>query len=152
MPLITLLVDRLQEDYPNIHFAEGDDFHWSPSSKTVTYIQDSRGKEAFLLHELSHALLGHEGYKKDISLIEMERDAWQYAKDILSQQYVQVISDDNIEDALDSYRDWLHARSTCPNCQATGVQTKKDEYRCLACRTKWRVNEARICALRRYTL
>lgn len=82
----------------------------------------------------------------------MERDAWQYAKDTLGQTYDQAILDDTVEDALDSYRDWLHARSTCPACQATGIQTKKEEYKCLACRTKWRVNEARICALRRYKL
>jgi hypothetical protein len=151
MPSITSLADRLQRDYPDIIFTEGDDFHWSPSNKTVTYTQSSED-QASLLHELSHALLGHTDYKKDISLIEMERDAWQYAKDNLGPAYDQPIIDEIIEDALDSYRDWLHARSTCPNCQATGIQTKREEYRCLACRTKWRVNEARICALRRYTL
>jgi hypothetical protein len=152
MPSITSLTDKLQRDYPDIIFVKGDDFHWSPSTKTVTYIQDVEDEAASLLHELSHALLGHIDYKKDISLIEMERDAWQYAKDTLGQTYSQTISEDTIEDALDSYRDWLHARSTCPACQATGMQTKKEEYKCLACRTKWRVNEARICALRRYTL
>jgi hypothetical protein len=151
MPSITSLADRLQRDYPDIIFTEGDDFHWSPSNKTVTYTQSSED-QASLLHELSHALLGHTDYKKDISLIEMERDAWQYAKDNLGPVYDLPIIDEITEDALDSYRDWLHARSTCPACQATGIQTKREEYKCLACRTKWRVNEARICALRRYTL
>jgi hypothetical protein len=152
MPLIISLADKLRQAYPAITFVEGDDFHWSPSNKTVTYLNDSNDQAAPLLHELSHALLGHDDYKKDISLIEMERDAWQYAKDTLGPLYDQVISDDTIEDALDSYRDWLHARSTCPTCQATGIQTKKEEYKCLACHARWRVNEARICALRRYAL
>lgn len=149
---ITSLVSKLQHDYPNIIFAEGNDFHWSPVDKTITYAESATDERVQLLHELSHALLGHTDYKKDISLIEMERAAWEYAKNTLGQAYNQDIPDDTIEDALDSYRDWLHARSTCPNCEATGIQTKKEEYRCLACRTKWRVNEARICALRRYTL
>jgi DnaJ-class molecular chaperone len=51
---------------------------------------------------------------------------------------------------MNSYRDWLHARSTCPVCQATGMETKKSIYTCPACRHQWRVNEARICSLRRY--
>jgi hypothetical protein len=148
---ITSLTDKLRRDHPKIAFVEGADFHWSPINRTVTYIPDAEDETALLLHELSHALLGHQDYKKDISLLEMERDAWQYAKDTLGPSYDQVISEDTIENALDSYRDWLHARSTCPACQATGIQTK-DEYKCLACRGKWRVNEARICALRRYTL
>ncbi len=151
MPLTTSLADKLRQDYPSLVYVEGDDFHWSPSRRTVTFINNSLD-QASLLHELSHALLGHEDYKKDISLIEMERDAWQYAKDTLGKTYGQVISVDVIEDALDSYRDWIHARSTCPTCQATGIQTKKEEYKCLACRAKWRVNEARVCALRRYIL
>jgi len=151
MPSITSLIVKLQKDYPKLTFAEGDDFRWSPADKAIIYRKDS-DDAASLLHELSHAILGHENYKKDISLIEMERDAWHNAKEITAPLYDEVITDEIIEEALDSYRDWLHARSICPACQATGIQTKKGEYRCLACRTQWRVNEARVCELRRYTI
>lgn len=82
----------------------------------------------------------------------MERDAWNRAKTQLGPQYAVDIKDSAIEQALDSYRDWLHARSTCPNCTATGFQTKKQHYSCLACGEKWRVNEARLCGLKRYSL
>ena len=151
MHSITSLTAKLRKDYPKIVFVEADVFRWSPTDRTITYPKDT-ADVASLLHELSHAILGHESYKKDISLLEMEREAWRHAKEVTAPTYGVAITDSITDEALDSYRDWLHARSICPTCQATGIQTEKDEYRCLACRTKWRVNEARICGLRRYTL
>lgn len=151
MPSTTSLVTKLQQDYPEIAFAAGDEFRWSPSEATILY--DPRTHDnASLLHELAHALLHHTTYTKDIELIEMERDAWSYACTQLTNHYDTTISDEQIQGSLDTYRDWLHARSTCPRCKATGVQVKQRQYKCLACTTNWRVNEARVCALRRYTI
>jgi len=82
----------------------------------------------------------------------MEREAWSYASRQLGPAYGVAIADNDAETALDTYRDWLHARSTCPSCQAIGVQTSKHHYSCVACHEKWRVNDARICALRRYKI
>jgi hypothetical protein len=149
MPLITSLISKLENSYPDIIFVPGDKFRWSPAEKAVYYEQDS-DDTASLLHELAHSLLDHATYNKDLQLLEMERDAWQYAKTELAPKYEANIADEVIDVALDSYRDWLHARSACPSCEATGVQTKQHEYKCLACHTKWRVNEARVCELRRY--
>lgn len=149
MPLITSLINRLKSDYPQISFISGDEFRWSPTDKMVIY-QENSDDTASLLHELAHSLLHHASYTKDLHLLEMERDAWHQAKEILAPKYEIDITDEAVDSALDSYRDWLHARSTCPGCEATGIQTKQYEYRCLACRTKWRVNEARVCELRRY--
>ncbi|HEX7484354.1 MAG TPA: hypothetical protein VF281_04375 [Candidatus Saccharimonadales bacterium] len=151
MPSITSLVAKLQTDYPQLTFKSGDDFRWSPQEMTL-YYPSASSDTATLLHEVGHALLGHNTYTKDIQLIEMERDAWEYARKNLSGRYDSSISESIVQESLDTYRDWLHARSTCPNCQATGVQTKTQHYKCVACHTQWRVNEARICALRRYTL
>ena len=81
----------------------------------------------------------------------MERQAWDKAID-LADTYDAHIDDSIIETTLDSYRDWLHARSTCPTCSATGLQVKNRTYNCPVCHGQWRVNEARICALRRYNL
>lgn len=105
-----------------------------------------------LLHELSHALLGHNTYLKDIELIEMERDAWHFAKTLLSPKYGITIEESTAEDALNTYRDWLHARSVCPKCTTTGMQSRKNTYKCITCGTFWKVNEARICHLRRSVL
>jgi len=151
MPLISSLISKLPDDFPAYTFTPADDFFWSPEKQTVFYVQES-DDEASLLHELAHALLGHASYHKDIELLDMERDAWHHAATDLAARYNVSIPVDQVEDSLDTYRDWLHARSTCPHCAATGVQTKKRDYKCIACFTKWRVNDARVCALRRYTL
>lgn len=150
MPSTVSLIQQLKADYPHLSFAKGSDFSWSPSNATVYYEQGS-GSDAFLLHELSHGLLGHSEYDRDIKLIAMERAAWDKASE-LAAIYNQTIDEFLIEATLDSYRDWLHARSTCPNCKATGLQTKKQVYTCPACNHSWRVNEARVCALRRFSI
>lgn len=133
-------------------FTSGDHFKWSPSSREIVYDPAAENSQAHILHELAHALLGHCDYDRDIQLIAIERDAWQYAQETLSSDYAVTITDDIIQDSLDTYRDWLHARSTCPGCQTTGLQDKKYHYRCVACGHKWRVNDARICGLRRHSL
>lgn len=151
MPLITSLVSKLQEHFPELHFQAGADFHWSPSEKTVQYNPQS-SDEAALLHEVAHGVLGHSSYQRDIELLERERSAWEYAQKEFSPIYGIGITEGTVQQALDTYRDWLHARSTCPTCRATGVQVKQHQYTCLACHTTWKVNDARLCALRRYTL
>ncbi|HMQ96212.1 MAG TPA: hypothetical protein PKD19_03245 [Candidatus Saccharibacteria bacterium] len=103
-----------------------------------------------MLHELGHGLLNHQSYSRDIELLGYERDAWEEAKKIATNYTVELQQND-IEKHLDSYRDWLHSRSTCPACESSGLQTAKYRYTCLACKHIWRVNEARTCALRRYT-
>jgi hypothetical protein len=151
MPSIISLITKLQADFPTFTFTSGKEFRWSPQDQTI-YYPDSSSDSSALLHELAHAMLQHNSYTRDIQLIEIERDAWDYAKHTLAERYAVTIDETTIQEALDTYRDWLHARSTCPECQATGLQSKTNRYKCLACHTQWRVNEARVCALRRYTL
>jgi hypothetical protein len=145
------LIASLKRDFPTYPFLPGEEFLWSPEKQAIFYIPNSND-QASLLHELAHAVLNHVAYTRDIELLELERAAWQYAADHLATPYSVTIPPEQVEDSLDTYRDWLHARSTCPTCKATGLQTKKNEYRCIACGDKWRVNDARFCALRRYRL
>ena len=151
MQLISSLINRLQSAYPDLLFDARDEFHWSPEDKAITYPEDTKDTSS-LLHEVAHAILEHASYTRDIELIEMERAAWQYAQTHLAPFYEIALPDDVVEDSLDTYRDWLHARSLCPQCEATVVQVKTAEYKCVACFTHWQVNEARICALRRYKI
>lgn len=144
-----LLVPKLTTDFPDIAFVAGATFHWHPEKLTVTYVTASNDIDS-LLHEVAHAILGHQDFKRDVELIEMERDAWRYATTTLAPRYGHTITPEIIEDSLDSYRDWLHARSTCPTCKATGIQTKQHTYKCLACMSEWTVNDARQHALRRH--
>jgi len=149
MPSTLSLLPKLVADFPTIAFAPGERFAWSPDQHTVFYNEDESAGVELLLHELSHGLLEHRDYAKDVELLAMEAAAWEKAKE-LAAIYEVKIDEDAAENNLDTYRDWLHARSTCPTCEAVGYQTKKDTYSCVACGGAWRVNEARLCGLRRY--
>lgn len=155
MARITSLISRLKTNselttaLPDLTLKQGEIFGWDHNACVITYDPAEPEAEQLLLHEIGHALLGHADYQRDIELIEMEAAAWERARQ-LAAKIGSSIDDDLAEDMLDTYRDWLHARSKCPHCSAIGIQTKSSEYRCLACRHTWRVNEARTCALRRY--
>jgi len=148
MPSIRSLLPKLVADYPAFTFTPGNRFAWSPDQATV-YYDATDDNPALFLHELSHGILGHHDYSQDVELVAMESHAWDKALE-LAKTYGVTITDETVQDNLDTYRDWLHARSTCPNCEATGYQSGKHSYSCVACTHTWRVNEARICALRRY--
>lgn len=150
MPLIQPLLKTVASEFTDIHFKASNSFEWHPSDKTVTYDPADPDFDSRLLHELSHALLEHRTYERDIDLIAMERDAWQHARIELGSRYSVVIDGDIIHHDMDTYRDWLHGRSTCPHCESSGLQVNKQTYRCVTCLKTWRVNEARTCSLRRY--
>lgn len=150
MPSIASLIKTLQKQYPNISFVASDTYAWVPTTRTIHYNGKNTDKSQ-LLHELSHGILNHDTYSFDIELLTLEREAWDKAKDI-AQHYGITLAEEDAENHLDSYREWLHARATCPACSATGFQTKKTLYSCPACHASWRVNEAKTCALRRYTI
>lgn len=151
----TLLVEKLLKkarSLPNLErltIESSETFSWNHNACAITYDKTHPDFEALLLHEFGHALLAHIDYSRDIDLIKIERDAWFVAVKLGAEFGIDV-SGDLAEDSLDTYRDWLHSRSTCPNCCSTGLQVGSRKYRCLACRTEWNVNEARRCALRRY--
>ncbi len=151
MRSMSSLIHKLKTTFPEISFVEAEQFSWSPSNKTVFYNRSHANATHLLLHELSHALLEHREYRRDIELIAMETAAWDKAKE-LAEEYNVRLHENVIQDHLDTYREWLHARSTCPQCSANGYQTEHALYDCPACSHRWKVNEARICALRRYSL
>lgn len=148
MPLTPSLAN-LRTAYPQFHFKEDTSFYWSPTTTTIHVALDSPHWLAYTLHEISHGLLGHVHYTQDIRLLAHERDAWEYAASVLAPSHHTTIADDLIQSSLDTYREWLHRRSTCPRCHTTGVQSGRATYQCLACLASWHVNEARSCALRR---
>lgn len=150
MRSMSSLIHKLKITYPDITFAQAEQFSWSPGAQTVFYDRSAPNAPLLLLHELSHALLGHKEYRRDIELIAMETAAWEKAK-VLAEELNIRIQESAVQDHLDTYRDWLHARSTCPNCSANGYQTAASDYTCPACTHRWKVNEARTCALRRYS-
>lgn len=149
-----LSVSEVTAWFPEISFKEGPRLSWNPHTRTVTYstqhgsIEDIYG----LLHEIAHAELGHTIFHNDIELLKMERDAWHYAKKTAKQKLGVVIDDDFAEDCLDSYRDWLYKRASCPRCRLVGIQVDKNTYSCVHCLIDWRVPASRLCAVKRMVI
>jgi ribosomal protein S27AE len=138
------LVKQIASDYPALSFLPGNAFSWSPQQQTVYY---HNGHEHFawsLLHELGHALRQHQSYSSDIELVLLEAEAWEEASTIAS-RYDIVIDADHIQDCLDTYREWLHQRSTCPTCGSSSLQSTSESYQCFNCHTEWKVSASRFC-------
>lgn len=138
------VINILLADYPQFTFAHGEVAFWSPSDKTVHYTTGKPHSEASILHELAHGLLAHVNYSNDLDLLRKEIDAWELAKNI-SCRYDITIDANHVQDCLDTYRDWLHKRSTCPRCGMNGLQNGTKVYTCLNCSHEWCVGSARFC-------
>lgn len=139
------LLRYLEKQRPDITFSMGDSFSWSPKNATITYGKNTTVESMWsLLHEFAHAELGHTTYATDFELLNLEVAAWEACKNN-AQSLDITVDDDHVEDCLDSYRDWLHRRSTCPTCGSTGLQRTETEYHCHNCYTFWQVSAARFC-------
>lgn len=132
---------------PGVTFCADEAFLWSPKDKTVFYnskqLKSKKGQWS-LLHEASHAALEHKDYDNDFELLKLEVAAWQYAVN-LGTKFNITIDGNFVEDCLDSYRDWLHQRSTCPSCGSGGIQHDSSTYRCHNCHASWSVSQSRFC-------
>lgn len=140
------LIKTLQAQFPAIKFVPGRQFCWSPVKQEVIYKVGARGQAAkwSLLHETGHALLDHTTYHADVELLCLEVTAWKAARD-LAQQVNLPIDEDHIQDCLDTYRDWLHRRSICPDCSSKCLQQADFvHYRCFNCHKVWRVSGNRF--------
>lgn len=145
------MIKKLSKEFPKFTFSEGEDFIWSPEESRVYYdpsrLDTSEGKLS-LLHEVGHAVLAHETYTHDIDLLKYELDAWEKAK-TFAPDYSVAVDQDYIEDCLDSYRDWLKKRSTCPDCSFVNFQTSHSSYDCFNCGCSWRVPVSQVCRIQR---
>lgn len=139
---------KLQADFAQFEFVRDEAFYWNFEKNSIFYAEEPNF-EAKILHELGHALCGHRNFEQDIDLLKMELEAWEKAK-IIALEYGVKISQNLIEDHLDTYRDWLHRRSLCPNCQINGFQMKNGDYKCVNCQQIWHNNDAKFTELRRY--
>lgn len=138
-------ISKLRKDFPEFTFEPGKQDHWSPKANTITYKSSASLEEIQygLLHELAHAQLGHINYRSDFELIKLESSAWELAAKI-GKKYGVKISQGHIQDCLDTYRDWLHARSRCPTCGVHVLQKDPYHYHCFNCHTEWKVTSGRF--------
>ena len=125
------LIEQIKKDYPNLTFKDGKKFSFRPP-KTITIGPKEPNMELLLLHELGHATLGHADYKTHIDRLKMESEAWERAKE-LAQRYNIEYDEDLAQNELDTYRNWLHQKSSCPICGLTRFQTPDSKYHCPRC-------------------
>lgn len=140
--------------YPAITFTPGEVFSWSAGDTTVFYPAKAPFDSSFIysfLHEIGHGLLMHNNFTNDLGLVSLERDAWEKSKEI-AQKVGTSIDEEHIEKCMDTYRDWLYARSLCPNCHQCGLQTSKTAYKCVFCEHTWKVSESRLCKVTRRSI
>jgi len=132
------------------HFSEfrylpGARFAYDASQDVINYVQDevkrADGRLA-LLHETSHALLGHFHFSTDLELFFMEVAAWHKTAE-LAPLFKVKLNNHYISDCLDSYDRWLTERATCPYCQNFCIPQGHNHYRCFACETEWDVSDDR---------
>lgn len=144
------MIQAVIADHPQFGFVAADTLRWSPSTQTIYYTKSDQSPHALvgLLHELGHATLGHEAFQSDIQLIQMERAAWECAQ-VLAKRYGIEIESEHIEDCLDTYRDWLKKRSTCPMCANVSLQTNPTTYQCFNCSSTWTVSRSQACRIQR---
>lgn len=141
------LLAKLSEDFPAISFQAGKQFCWSPKDQKIVFKALTSPKKVgiwSLLHEVGHATLGHQTYKSDFELLQLEVAAWQEAQN-LAAKYSHTIDIEHVQDCLDTYRDWLHLRSSCPMCGNKSLQESLRLYTCFNCDTKWQVTTSRFC-------
>lgn len=147
------IINQLKGRFPSLKYKEGAAFYWSPKTEEVFFATNSNDPSSIwsLLHETSHALLGHTSYKTDFELLRLEIAAWEKAKD-LAKKFNIIIDENHIQDCLDTYRDWLYARSICPYCKNKSLQQSDlKHYQCFNCHAVWKVTPSRFCRAYRGT-
>ena len=126
-----ITLSQLQQNYPEYNFKSGVKFSFRPP-RTILFVQNDPNFSSLILHELGHALLGHHNFTTDIKRLKMERAAWDKALELA--QSLDVVIDENlIEAELETYRNWLHAKSKCQKCGLTRYQTHDGRYHCPHC-------------------
>lgn len=141
-------VELLKRDFPEVKFKDGAKrFSYQlRDGVPVVFLGEPQPNFALLtLHELGHALCKHKDYKVDVERIKIESAAWERAKTVLLEYRKKAQTEtglatilpewdeDFVQDKMDTYRDWLHARSRCKKCGLTRYQTDDGKYHCPRC-------------------
>ena len=137
------LIAAIKEDYPDFTIKQGSRFCWKPP-KTIIYEPETAYPPAHFalltLHELGHAVSGHKDYKTTVERLKIESEAWCAARRLFKNYQKRGILPKNwtfneefIEQELDTYRGWLHLKTTCKTCGLTMYQTKDGTFHCPRC-------------------
>ena len=129
-------LETLKTYFPNFSFKPGRKFLFRPK-KSIFYLEDNENFRLLLLHELSHALLGHFSYETSLERIKIERDAWGKTRS-LCKTYGVPFSEEFAETELNSYRDWLHQKTLCKTCGLTCLEINSESLYCPFCQKTYK--------------
>jgi hypothetical protein len=152
MALIHSLIDEIKAAYPRLVLRRGDNFYYNASAMSITYDPSDRFVCQLLLHEIGHYIAADPTPNSGVELIACEQRAWFIATSTLSPRFEVKIDKDFVEDCLDTYRHWLHQRSTCSYCNITALEFSSSHYTCVACGRSWLANSAKTCRLKKTSL
>lgn len=127
---------KIKSDFPEFRFVTGSRFAFRPPRtivmpKEFDEVSDNTNSLLFL-HEVGHALSKHRDFKTEIGRLKMEVEAWEKARG-LCDKYGVSFDEDLVETELDSYRNFLHQKSRCPDCGLTRFQTPDGVFHCPKC-------------------
>lgn len=145
------ILTSLEKDFSYIKFVASTRFQWSPEEKTIYFVEGKKNGEWSLLHEAGHMLCNHINYSNDLGLLRMEVEAWEKARE-LARKYSHQIDENHIDKCLDTYRDWIYRRSSCPACTQAGIEKNTGNYHCINCGHQWKVSSERFCRTYRKTV
>ena len=131
--------------YSQFDYLPGNRFAYDARLDIINYVADELKNNAgrlALLHETSHALLGHFHFSTDIELFFMEVAAWHKTAE-LAPKFKVALNKRYIKNCLNSYDQWLTERATCPYCQNFCLPQSAHHYRCFGCETEWDVTTDR---------
>ena len=123
--------EKLVKDFSDYRFVFGKKYAFRPP-KTIVIGPPEPFSQLLALHEVGHAICKHKSFKVDIERLKMENQAWEEARK-LAKKYEVTIDEELIQDQIDTYRDWLHQKSRCPDCGLTRFQTPDGQYHCPRC-------------------
>lgn len=129
-----IFLARVKADFSEVRFVLGCRFSFRPPRTVVFSNSDGTNgtRELLLLHELGHFLTGRFDFRTEVERLKIEVMAWEKARE-LAPLYGVFVDEDLIESELDSYRDYLHQKSRCPDCGLTRFQTPDAIWHCPQC-------------------
>lgn len=123
---------NVRGDHPEVKFVAGKRFSFRPPRTVVFCDEPGDAASLLLLHELGHFLTGRFDFKTEVERLKIEVMAWKKARE-LATKYGVFVDEDLIEGELDTYRDFLHQKSRCPDCGLTRFQTPDKVWHCPKC-------------------
>ncbi len=123
--------ERVKGDYPEFAFKFDQKFAFVPPRR-IKIGPPEEGAELLFLHEVGHAILGHRTFGTEVERLKMEVAAWEKARE-LTNLYGVEFDEEKMQEELDTYRDYLHAKSRCPRCGLTRYVTPDGEFHCPRC-------------------